>query len=71
MAVLGEHFYRSPSLRRGILPYLSCPWLTPREYEVLDLLASGLSNRKIATRLVVTNETAHTYQAAPANPQRA
>ena len=61
MAVLGGHSYRSPSLRTGILPYLSCPRLTPREYEVLDLLASGLSDREIATRLVVSNETAHTY----------
>jgi DNA-binding NarL/FixJ family response regulator len=61
MAVLGGHSYRSPSLRTGILPHLSCPRLTPRDYEVLDLLASGLSDREIATRLVVSNETAHTY----------
>ncbi len=61
MAVLGGHSYRSPSLRTGILPYLSCPRLTPREYEVLDLLASGLSDREIAKRLVVSDETAHTY----------
>ena len=61
MAVLGGHSYRSPSLRTGILPYLSCPRLTPREYEVLDLLASGLSDRQIAKRLVVSDETAHTY----------
>jgi DNA-binding NarL/FixJ family response regulator len=61
LAVLGGHSYRSPSLRTGILPYLSCPRLTPREYEVLDLLASGLSDREIAKRLVVSDETAHTY----------
>jgi DNA-binding NarL/FixJ family response regulator len=61
MAVLGGHSYRSPSLRTGILPYLSCPRLTPREYEVLDLLASGLSDREIAKRLVVSEETARTY----------
>jgi DNA-binding NarL/FixJ family response regulator len=61
MAVLGGHSYRSPSLRTGILPYLSCPRLTPREYEVLDLLASGLSDREIAKRLVVSDETARTY----------
>lgn len=61
MAVLGGHSYRSPSLRSGVLPYLSCPRLTPREYEVLDLLASGLSDREIASRLVVSDETAHTY----------
>ena len=36
LAVMGHHFYRSPSLRSDELPYLSCPRLTPREYEVLD-----------------------------------
>ncbi len=61
MAVMGHHSYRSPSLRSGKLPYLSCPRLTPREYEVLDLLASGLSDREIAQKLGVSNETARTY----------
>jgi DNA-binding NarL/FixJ family response regulator len=61
MAVMGHHSYRSPSLRSGSLPYLSCPRLTPREYEVLDLLASGLSDREIARVLVVSEETARTY----------
>ena len=61
MAVMGHHSYRSPSLRSGSLPYLSCPRLTPREYQVLDLLASGLSDREIARELVVSEETARTY----------
>jgi len=61
IAVMGHHSYRSPSLRTGILPYLSCPRLTPREYEVLDLLASGMSDREIARSLVVSEETARTY----------
>lgn len=61
MAVMGHHSYRSPSLRSGQLPYLSCPRLTPREYEVLDLLASGLTDREIAEQLVVSEETARTY----------
>jgi DNA-binding NarL/FixJ family response regulator len=61
LAVMGQHFYRSPSLRSGTLPYLSCPRLTKREYEVLDLLASGLTDREIAERLVVSEETAKTY----------
>jgi len=61
MAVLSGHSYRSPSLRSGTLPYLSCPRLTQREYEVLDLLASGISDREIAKKLVVSDETAHTY----------
>ncbi len=61
MAVMGNHVYRSPSLRSGNLPYLSCPRLTPREYEVLDLLASGLSDREIARSLVISEATARTY----------
>ncbi|KAF0652728.1 response regulator containing a CheY-like receiver domain and an HTH DNA-binding domain [Cyanobium sp. Copco_Reservoir_LC18] len=61
IAVMGHHSYRSPSLRSGKLPYLSCPRLTPREYEVLDLLASGLSDREIARKLGVSDATARTY----------
>jgi DNA-binding NarL/FixJ family response regulator len=61
LAVMAGHSYRSPSLRTGLLPYLSCPRLTPREYQVLDLLASGMSDRDIAKRLMVSEETAHTY----------
>ena len=61
LAVMGQHSYRSPSLRSGTLPYLSCPRLTKREYEVLDLLSSGLTDREIAERLVVSEETAKTY----------
>lgn len=61
MAVMGGHMYRSPSLRSGSLPYLSCPRLTPREYQVLDLLASGLSDREIAEALVISEASARTY----------
>ena len=61
LSVMGGHSYRSPSLRTGQLPYLSCPRLTPREYQVLDLLSSGMSDRDIAKRLMVSEETAHTY----------
>ena len=61
MAVMGHHSYRSPSLRGGSLPSRSCPRLTPREYKVLDLLASCLSDREIARALVVSEETARTY----------
>ncbi len=61
LAVMGNHSYRSPSLRGGTLPYLSCPRLTPREYQVLDCLACGLSDREIARQLMVSEATARTY----------
>jgi DNA-binding NarL/FixJ family response regulator len=60
IAVMGQHCYRSPSLRSGNLPYLSCPRLTKREYAVLDLLASGLTDKEIAEQLGVSEETART-----------
>ena len=49
--------HRSVSAFRSIA-LSRCPRLTPREYEVLGLLASGLSDREITEKLIVSEETA-------------
>ena len=46
---------RAPATARGL------DELTPRETEILALVAEGLSNREIALRLVVSDETVKTH----------
>ncbi len=38
-----------------------CSSLTPREREVLDLMAAGLSNQSIADKLVITLRAVEKY----------
>jgi HD-GYP domain-containing protein (c-di-GMP phosphodiesterase class II) len=54
-AVLAAAGHRVPRRREGPAG------LTPREVEVLRLLAQGLSNREIAVRLVISPKTAGTH----------
>ena len=56
-----EEFARRPTVSRSTSPALA--ELTPREREVLELLARGLSNSEICGRLVVSEATAKTHVA--------
>ena len=57
-----EEFARQPTVAPPTPPP-SLGELTPREREVLDLLARGLSNHEICERLVVSEATAKTHVA--------
>jgi len=57
-----EEFARQPTVAPPTLPP-SLGELTPREREVLNLLARGLSNHEICERLVVSEATAKTHVA--------
>jgi DNA-binding NarL/FixJ family response regulator len=54
-AVLRAAGHRAPARREGL------GGLTPREVEVLSLLARGLANKEIARRLGVTPKTASNH----------
>jgi DNA-binding NarL/FixJ family response regulator len=57
-----EEFTRLPRAVERVLPH-AVETLTPREREVLDLLARGCSNPEIGARLVISEATTKTHVA--------
>lgn len=69
-AYASGHGLTTPQARRYALeekadarpgPPRTAPMLTERQHEIAELVAQGLSNREIATRLVISTRTAETH----------
>jgi DNA-binding NarL/FixJ family response regulator len=71
VARLVEEFRDRAPRRRALLQSESGPRLTSREWEVLDLMRSGLTTRAIAKRLFVSEVTVRSHAAAAVRKLRA
>ena len=56
---LVEHLQRQPEVSTGLRPVKSP--LTPREWEVIDLLAESMTTDQVATALVLSPETVRSH----------
>jgi DNA-binding NarL/FixJ family response regulator len=61
---LASRFLREFQARQSSVPRVTLPELSPREEEVLRLLATGETNRQIAKRLFVAEETIKSHVAS-------
>jgi DNA-binding NarL/FixJ family response regulator len=68
MVARGEYYYTQPVLKRlhellthGSKPPLTIEGLTPREWEVLRLIAADRSNKEIADQLSISIKTVKTH----------
>jgi DNA-binding NarL/FixJ family response regulator len=62
--VLPAQFAASGAARPVLRATVPAPGLTPREIEVLGMLAEGLGNKVIAARLGISDHTVKTHVAA-------
>jgi len=61
---LGPAFTARPEHPVPVRPALACPDITPRQLEVLRLVADGLENKQIADRLGIVDRTVECHVAA-------
>ena len=61
--MIEEFARRGPAANKPAEPPPAVAELTPREREVLDLLARGLSNPEVCEQLVISEATAKTHVA--------
>jgi DNA-binding NarL/FixJ family response regulator len=61
MVITARERRRSVGAAAAMTETVPTPVLTPREYQILELLASGLGNKQIAARLGISTNTVKTH----------